>query len=272
MKAEEILKSDVLDILFEDRNKNYGAYELRRNYAGRLQKALGICASLLLVVLTTGFVMAKNSKIEKPLEVYTEVDLQAQKKEEKIEIEQPKPRPVEQQVATVANVIPLIVPDDQADKDVPTVDDMEDKQIAIDTHEGKPSDDIVQAPTNDAVGGGDEEIVKPKKEVYEETYRRVEIMPSYPGGNEALIRFLLKNLRSPADLDENQTVKVVMQFVVAKDGSISALTVTESGGAAFDKEVERVMKMMPNWIPGEQNGHPVAVYFNLPVTFSTQAE
>ncbi len=270
MKAEEILKSDVLDILFEDRNKNYGAYELRRNYAGRLQKALGICASILLVVLTTGFVMAKSSKIEKPDEKYTVIELVDIAKEKPPVVEQPKPQVVEQQVATVANVIPRIVPDEQADKDVPTVDDMEHRQIAIDTHEGKPSDDVVQAPLNDAVGGNGEEVVKPKKNDYEEIYPRVELMPTFPGGTEALIKFLQRNLKSPSELE--QSVQVNIQFVVGKDGSISATTIIKSGGTDFDKEVERVVKMMPNWVPGEQNGHPVSVYFNLPVTFAPEAE
>lgn len=270
MKAEEILKSDVLDILFEDRNKNYGAYELRRNYAGRLQKALGICASILLVVLTTGFVMAKNSKVERPTESRTEVMLSEQPKEKPPVIEQPKPPVVEQQVATVANVIPRIVPDEQADKDVPTVDDMEDRQIAIDTHEGRPSDDIVQAPVNEGIGGGETPVIAPERTEVDKKYYSVELMPVYPGGMEALIKFLQRNLKSPTELD--QPTQVNIQFVVGKDGSISELMILKSGGNAFDKEVERVVKMMPNWVPGEQNGHPVAVYFNLPVTFTPEAE
>lgn len=270
MKAEEILKSDVLDILFEDRNKNYGAYELRRNYAGRLQKALGICASILLVVLTTGFVMAKSTKVEKPLDYATDVQLLDQAKEKPPVFEQPKPQVVEQQVATVANVIPRIVPDEQADKDVPTVDDMEERKIAIDTHEGRPSNDVVEAPVNEGIGGGETPVVAPSKEDYEKIYPHVEIMPTYPGGTEALIKFLQRNLKSPTELD--QPTQVNIQFVVGKDGSISELMILKSGGNAFDKEVERVVKMMPNWVPGEQNGHPVAVYFNLPVTFTPEAE
>jgi periplasmic protein TonB len=268
MKAEEILKSDVLDILFEDRNKNYGAYELRRNYAGRLQKALAICASLLLVVLTTGFVMAKNSKVEKPVDYVTDVQLVDQVKEKPPVIEQPKPQVVEQQTASIKNTIPLIVKDNIF-TEVPPQEEMEGKTIALVTRDGV-EEETVHPPINEGPIGNSEETIKPKKEVYEEKFWRVELMPTYPGGMEALIKFLQRNLKSPSELE--QPVQVVIQFVVAKDGSITELVINKSGGNEFDKEVQRVIKMMPNWVPGEQNGHPVAVYFNLPVTFTPEAE
>ncbi len=270
MKAEEILKSDVLDILFEDRNKNYGAYELRRNYAGRLQKALGICASFLLVVLTTGFVMAKSSKIERSEEVYRTIELVDVPKEEQPIVEPPKPQVEQPQVATIANSVPLIVKEN-IETEVPTQDEMETKVIGSVTQTGREDENnLGQAPLPESTGGEEPPIRETPKEDYDKKFHSVEMMPSYPGGTEALIKFLLRNLKSPSDIDGS--VQVVIQFVVGKDGSITDLVISKSGGKEFDKEVERVVKMMPNWIPGQQNGHPVAVYFNLPVTFAPEAE
>jgi len=92
-------------------------------------------------------------------------------------------------------------------------------------------------------------------------------MPEFPGGLEALKKFLLKNIRQPDDLQPGERIVVLASFIVARNGGIEQMKIINSGRADLDKEVLRVIGKMPSWKPGVQNGHEVSVYFNLPVTF-----
>jgi protein TonB len=94
-----------------------------------------------------------------------------------------------------------------------------------------------------------------------------EYMPEFPGGSAALIRFLQNNLRQPNDFEEGQKITVVGSFVVDKDGYITAINISQSGRSDLDNEVVRVIKKMPRWKAGMQNGRSVAVYYKVPVTF-----
>ena len=98
-------------------------------------------------------------------------------------------------------------------------------------------------------------------------------MPEYPGGIEALKKFMLKNLRQPDDLQPGEKILVMASFVVNKNGQIEQVKIINGGRTDLNKEVQRVINKMPFWKPGLQNGNTVAVYFNLPVTFiSTEDE
>ena len=92
-------------------------------------------------------------------------------------------------------------------------------------------------------------------------------MPQLPGGMEAFIKFLKKNLREPSDLEEAQKLVVVAKFVVDAQGNIVDINIAKNGRDDLDAEVLRVIRKMPKWKPGMQNGRNVSVYFNLPVTF-----
>jgi periplasmic protein TonB len=95
-----------------------------------------------------------------------------------------------------------------------------------------------------------------------------EVMPEFPGGIEALKRFLLKNLRMPENnLETGEQVKVIARFVVGADGRVRDIEIIQAADADFNQEVRRVVGKMPDWIPGSQNHRNVAVYFNLPVNF-----
>jgi protein TonB len=94
-----------------------------------------------------------------------------------------------------------------------------------------------------------------------------EVMPSYPGGLEALKRFLERNLNNPQDLQEGQMVSVKIRFIVGYDGKLKGFETVEDGGEAFNKEVIRVLKKMKDWIPGKSNGENVSVYYIIPVKF-----
>jgi protein TonB len=154
---------------------------------------------------------------------------------------------------------------------VPPVEAMENKAIGTETKDGTASDGTVQPQGNgNGVGNGPDNVTTPPVE--DNTIHEIaENMPEYPGGKSAMTRFLIKNLREMTD-DEGRTIKVLVRFIVDKTGVVTGFEIIGSGGEAYDKEVLRVMKKMPHWKPGSQNGNPVNVYMTLPVVFQTQSE
>lgn len=105
----------------------------------------------------------------------------------------------------------------------------------------------------------------------EKVFEVVEQMPTYPGGQEALFEYLQKHIKYPVIAEENGIQgRVIVTFVVEKDGSITDITVVKSVDPSLDKEAKRVIGTMPHWIPGKQNGSSVRVKFTVPVTFRLQ--
>jgi protein TonB len=139
--------------------------------------------------------------------------------------------------------------------------------IASVTEIGKPGNLPVIATPGEGVGGNgkDPETVKPID--INTPMLEPEIMPSYPGGINALRKFLERNLINPRDMEEGETVSVKIRFVVGYDGKLKSFVTAQDGGEAFNIEVIRVLKKMPDWVPGKSNGQNVSVYFTIPVKF-----
>jgi protein TonB len=166
---------------------------------------------------------------------------------------------------------PLIVPDPPQLKLSVTIDELDKNQIGPEAREGETGVNEVQS-ASESSGQGNI-LATPSEPESEKILDIAEFMPEFPGGIEALHRFLSKNLRMPReDLDPGSTVRVLVKFVVDKDGSISGIELMQSGGNDFDDEVKRVMKKMPHWKPGKQNGRSIAVYYTLPVIFQAPAD
>jgi len=133
------------------------------------------------------------------------------------------------------------------------------KTLAGDAGNGEPQNN-----TNGGTALQNEEPEAAKPEIFD----RAEEMPEFPGGIEALKRFLLKNLRMPGDnLEPGTQVRVMARFVVDADGRVRDIEITQPAEEVFNREVKRVISKMPDWKPGEQNHRHVAVYFSLPVNF-----
>lgn len=279
MNANSILQSDVLDILFENRNKKYGAYALRKEYNKRLMTAIGAMFSLVAIVVVC---LSFKTKDKTPqMYIADDVILDAApatppppKKETIAPLIKPKldagaPKPP---VATIANTTPIITAED-IKTSIPTVDDMEGKMISDKTSDGKADVGIVQPQGNGngTSGNGNDNVTTAPAPDENAILKTAEFMPEYPGGASAMTRFLLKNLRPMTD-DEERVIKVLVRFIVDKTGAVTGFEVVGSGGQEYDKEVLRVLKKMPNWKPASQNGHPVNVYMTLPVVFQTQSE
>lgn len=271
MKPDMILQSDMLDILFERRNKDYGAYSLRRNYNSRLIKAL--YAMLLLVLLFAGGYYWAG-KMEKgpaflPAADKTEVILKV------IDLEKPvEPKPlstVPKKVATIKNLVPVIVPDPVKADPPPTMEELLKETAAISntTSEGDvPTETTSPPPAREAGGTGTVPAAPPVEEEKERVLPVAEKMPEFPGGQEALRRFLGRNLRVPEEvLEPGQRVKVPVRFIVNKDGQLSGVEFMAAADEAFKKEIMRVVARMPRWVPGSQGGKTVAVYCMIPIIF-----
>ena len=135
-----------------------------------------------------------------------------------------------------------------------------------------PSTPPIVIPPGTGGGGDGGRGSKPKPEPVVDitkTYENgeVDIMPSYPGGMEALRKFLERNLENPKEMEEGEAVSVKVKFVVAIDGKLQSFVTVQDGGDEFNKEVMRVLKRMPNWIPGKAKGQNVSVFYTIPVKF-----
>jgi periplasmic protein TonB len=267
MKTELILKSDVLDILFDNRNKAYGAYNLRKFYDNRLMKSLGVMLGVVVVLSAFTFISKKNAE---EISVTPDVILggipDAKEPVKKKEIVKVQPKTNIPNQRKLLNTV-IIVPNN----------------TKTDTHLNiKPTDNIGSTNITSITGGGSPTIigpsggtgnnpvspesVKPAIDINTPIYSP-EIMPSYPGGMEALRKFLQRNLTNPKEMEEGEEVSVKVKFVVDYDGNLKSFVTVQDGGEEFNKEVIRVLNKMPNWIPGKSNGQNVSVYYTIPVKF-----
>src|SRR6185436_7434423 len=229
MTNKEILQADLLDILFEHRNKSYGAYALRKTYDRRLSIALGAALLTVLISLAISFLKNKKSNYNpgnnENSMIITNVEIPKDKP--KPEPERVKPKPP---VATRDFQPPVIVPDKDVDTILVRNEDLEDAAIGNKNIEGDKPDNLAKAVT---VVEGDGGKTKDEPEVKEPdlpTYP-----PEFPGGDAAWLTFLRKYLQSPDELEPGQKMEVVVRFWIDVDGSVSRPEVVKSGGSSFDK-------------------------------------
>jgi periplasmic protein TonB len=260
MTSNEILKADVLDILFDNRNKQYGAYVLRKNYNNRLGMALGISISAVLLVF---FLLPKNpsSKFIDGSKAGTVVikTIELQKEKKIIPPTQPKTnvQPIRQQRFTR----PIIVDK----KEIPPLPDL--RMLNDNTISDKT---VAGAIANNIPIINDPGPVSTSEKTEQKTNSNPEILgrePQFPGGQEAWLNFLRKNLVAPEELEPGEKKTVSIRFFVSTDGSVTGFEVLQSAGKNFDNEVIRVLKKMPKWKPAIQNGQVVSRAFTQPVTF-----
>lgn len=261
MTNKEILQADMLDILFEHRNKLYGAYALRKTYAHRLGLALGIALSLVLLLVLLSF-LKKNNGNNGPFNddrtmILTDVTIpKDETKEPEIPKEQPKPK-------ARSDYQPIVVvPDKEADPQIVENDNLIDTEISNRTADGEKPDDLAKPVT--ALTGTGNVPVKEQEEIKPVLPTR---NASFPGGTAAWLDFLRKFLQSPEAIEPGQRIEVHVRFWVGIDGNISNAEIIKSGGKSFDKEVLRVLKKMPRWEPAIQNGNYITTAYTQPVIF-----
>ncbi|WP_126973087.1 energy transducer TonB [Gynurincola endophyticus] len=273
MEADKIRYADVLDIIFEGKNKEYGAYELRKTYNKRMTVAIvGTLAVLLLAV--GAYVLGNSIKPDDSAVKMNVNDIQL----EDIKQEQPKqeeppppppPKPPEPPKVEMAKYTPpKIVKDEEVKEDEkpPEVDKLEDVKIAVVNQEGIKDMGIV-APPVETHGTGVVEAPKKVEEDWDRTFTKVEIESSYPGGPQAWLRFLNRTLRYPPEAQDNEIEgQVVIQFVVDKEGNVSEVEAI-SGPEELRAEAVRVIKRSGKWTPAVQNGRQVKSIKKQPILF-----
>jgi protein TonB len=275
MDINKIMTADFLDIIFDGRNKEYGAYQLRKSYNNRLTKALLFTAAVCLLLFLAFILKGVFNSDKKAVQVMVQdVQLEEVKQEEKKNEPPPPPPPPKPEPPKVEMkqfTPPKIVKDEEVKEEEkpPEQKELDDVKIDVKTQEGIKDEGIV-APVDE--GKGVVEQPKKDEEDYDKTFTKVEIESEYPGGTSAWQRYLNKSLQYPQDAVDNEIQgTVVVKFIVDKEGNVSDVDAV-SGPKELQGEAIRVIKKSGKWTAAEQNGRKVKSYKSQPITFKLNIE
>lgn len=275
MAKIDLVSNEWTDLIFQGKNQAYGAYKLRKGTSKRNVMSIVIMAIAALIgfaaiLLKNAYEASQKAKFEQVVEATTikEVKKKAEvKRKAPVKVEQ------EQKAEKVKSSIKFTAPVIKKDSEVKPEEEMKSQE---DLNKTSTSIGAFDVKGNDEAAGvvlqAKQEIAQPEppkhEEVENKVFTTVEQMPSFPGGDAALMNWLRNNVRYPAVAEENGIQgRVVVSFVVERNGSITDVQVVKSVDPSLDKEAARVVKSMPNWVPGKQNGSAVRVKYNVPVTF-----
>ncbi len=275
MAKIDLISGAWTDLVFENRNQAYGAYVLRKSTGKR--NVIAILAVILLAIACQIGLTLKNIADEaaakrQAMQEAVELSALEQKKEAKVERKEVvRQENVEKVVEKVKSSVKFTAPEIKKDNEVRPEDEMKSQDEIMSSKLSVGSFDVKGNDEGGEVLKAKEVIatepVKPKEEE-NKVFDVVEQMPSFPGGNAAMMNYLSQNIKYPVIAEENGIQgRVIVQFVVGKDGHISDVRVAKSVDPSLDKEAVRVVRSMPRWIPGKQNGQAVTVRYTLPVTF-----
>lgn len=286
-KNVDLTSKEWRDLIFDGKNKEFGAYILRKNSESRHTLAsiyvligLVIVGALIYAWSVYSDYQAEQAAIEakQKAEQMSQAQLaqmeEVEPEEEEIEeqkFEQPEIEVPQEVLATVQVTQIAIVDAEDVKNEIMDQEAQQEDNTArgLVTQEGQDDADKFQAVVEQV------QVVEPEPEKpkVEEVFTAVEQMPEFPGGQSALMKYLSNNIRYPQMALANDIQgRVVVKFVVEKDGSVSGVTVVRGVDKDLDKEAVRVVKSMPKWQPGKNNGQAVRCWFNLPVTFKIQQQ
>ena len=280
-KDVDLTSREWRDIVFEGKNKDFGAYKLRESSPARHTKAIvwvviSVAIILVLLILSVSGVFSKPEEEQITTATVQEIaaveaeEEEIEEEEEQFQMPEPEEVVAPEEVANQQRVTDLLIVEDdklEEDKQVKNQEDVLENEAqagALDITEG----------TNDLnkITIKEEVIAAPKVEEEQPmNIAMVEQKPEFNGGEAAMYKWLSENIVYPSAASEQGVQgRVVVGFVVGKDGSITNVRVLRPRHPALDKEAVRVVKAMPKWIPGRNNGQPVKVTYTLPVTFKLQ--
>ncbi|RTY64112.1 energy transducer TonB [Flavobacterium sp. GSP27] len=260
----DIFKNQWLDIVFEGRNKSYGAYELRKENNKTSVRAL-IVGSILFSLAVSAPLIASLLPDTSDVEENRDIKITAVKlppKQEKPKENIPPPPPPPPKVDQVKFVKPVVAKAEEVTEEPPKIVEIKDKKLGAVTIKGDPDAVLTVEP----VGTGTAAVVE---EVDNQIYNTagIEVKPDFPGGIEKFYKYVGNNYQTPEE--DGLNGKVYVTFVVEKDGSLTDIKVIRDIGYGTGKEAIRVLKKSPRWTPGEQNGKKVRVLYSLPITIQT---
>ena len=262
----DILDQKWIDTVFTDRNKAYGAYELRKDNGRNTSKALIIGIIVFVVAISantiidmiSGFIPKGKEKIK-----ITNVVLSPPPADLKKPPPPPPPEPPKPKVDQVKFPPPIVKPDVEVKEKPPTIEELKVADPGQKNLKGDKNADVV---IDEPVGTSDTKVTE---EDPNKIFTSVEQVPVFPGGMEKFYAYLQKTMRYPAVARENGTQgKVIVSFVCERDGSLTDIHVTRGIGDGCDEEAARVIKSSPKWSPGIQNGRPVRVAYSVPISFA----
>lgn len=272
METNKILSADLLDIIFEGRNKEYGAYELRKTYHKRLTTALGIMVGIALLIFIISFVAKSinlNDDNDKP--VIKDVTLSEIKNEPPPPPPPPPPKlPPPPPIATIQFTPPKIVKDEEVVKPPEENKELEDKKVAIVTAEGVKDEGIV-APPEELKGTA--VVEAPPKRNEDSIFTKVEIEAQFPGGEAGWSRYVKKEIENHMDelTDAAESGTCRVKFVVSRvDGSVSDVEALTMKGTKLAEISVNAIRKGPHWSRAQQNGRFVNAFREQPVTFTIQ--
>ncbi|MEP7233128.1 MAG: energy transducer TonB [Ginsengibacter sp.] len=271
MEANQFLKADLLDIIFEGRNKEYGAYDLRKTYNRRIKIAL-ISTVVIIAIIFVGSVVANNMSSKDDVVEMKVKDLsleQVQPNEPPPPPPPPPPKlPPPPPIATIAFTPPKVVKDEEVIKPPPEVKQIEEAKVDVKTVEGTKDLGIVAPPVEDK---GTQIVAAPveKKEDEDKVFTKVEIEASFPGGASAWTKYVTRAIQSNADeFTESDFGTCVVKFIVDKSGKVSQVEATTMKGTKLAEVATNAIRKGPNWTPAQQNGRYVNAYRLQPVTLT----
>lgn len=282
-KDVDLSSKEWCDLVFEGKNKEFGAYELRTTSTKRHNKAVlyTILGAVLIVAGVLGITKVQQLIAERNIADSADqeeviVDMGAEDEpepeEQKVEIKQPEVLPEE--VLNTVKVTELKIVEDEkvkSEDEIKTQDELKETNTAFgqkDNDKGTDDRNVTRELKNEVVVEEKKPVVEEKKE---EIFKSVEQMPTFPGGDAALMKYLSSHINYPTMAQENNIQgKVIVQFVVTKTGQVGEVKVVRSVDKDLDREAVRVCKSLPKFVPGRQNGQPVSVWYTLPVTFKLQ--
>ncbi|MDO8266113.1 MAG: energy transducer TonB [Candidatus Saccharibacteria bacterium] len=261
----DILKNQWLDIVFEGRNKVYGAYQLRQSNRKTTIKALIIGAIFFSIAVAAPLIInllpeGEEQEIDRDIKI-TAIKLPP--KEEKPKLNVPPPPPPPPKVDQVKFVKPVVAKAEEVTEEPPKIVEIKDKKVGAETIKGDPDAILTVEP----VGTGKAAVVEeaPDNQIYNTA--GIEVKPDFPGGINKFYKFVGDNYQTPEE--DGLKGKVYVTFVVEKDGSLTDIKVIRDIGYGTGKEAIRVLKKCPKWTPGEQNGKKVRVLYSLPITIQS---
>ncbi len=257
----DLLKNEWLDIVFEGRNKSYGAYDLRKSDTKTTTRALvfgAVIFTFLVSIPLLASLIPESSDDDMNMDKKI-VTVKLPPKEKPKE-NLPPPPPPPPKVDQVKFVKPVVAKTEEIVEEPPKVEEIKDKKLGNETIKGDPDAPLSVEP----VGNGPS-VVEEDNNIYNTA--GIEVKPDFPGGLEKFYKFIGKNFQVPEE--EGLKGKVFVTFVVEKDGSLTDIKVLRDIGYGTGKEAIRVLKSCPRWNPGEQNGKKVRVLYSLPISIQS---
>ncbi len=283
-KDVDLSSKEWTDIVFEGKNKEFGAYQLRSTSDRRHNKAVLFTIIGLIVVLVGGYFWGMYSdykraeyeaqlqaQLEQQLAALAEEPVEEDQPEENQAIEEPEPEQAtpEEILNTIKDTQIAVVADTEVKEDITSKDEVQESTAAVGaTTFDKGTDDlnVVRVHKDEIIV--EEKKPEPKKD---EIFTAVEQMPQFPGGDAELYKWISSHIKYPTMAAENNIQgRVTVRFVVKEDGSIGRVEVLRGKDPDLDKEAQRVVKTLPKFIPGKMNGRAVQVWYTLPINFKLQ--